>query len=151
EVIGRALNRSLVAVILIALVAGGIYWWVTRPKEVAVKPPVETITPKTQRPENAAIPKVPFADVTKAVGIDFVHESGAEGEKLLPETRGSACAFFDYDNDGDQDLLLVNSNRWAWDKREKAPPATPALYQNDGKGNFTNVTKGSGLDISFYG
>src|SRR5262249_18518669 len=55
------------------------------------------------------------------------------------------------DNDGDHDLRIGNSNRWPWDKRESAASATPALYQNDGKGNFTNVTKDSGLDISFYG
>ncbi len=38
-----------------------------------------------------------------------MHENGAAGEKLLPETMGGGCAFFDFDSDGDQDLLLVNS------------------------------------------
>lgn len=150
EVIGRALKVSLVVLIVLALAGGGAAWWVLRkpPEEVAA--PVDTKLGTSKR-DTVAVPATPFADITKAAGIDFVHENGAAGEKLLPETMGSGCAFFDYDNDGDQDLLFVNSRRWDWDKREAGPPATPTLYQNDGKGNFTNVTAGSGLDVSFYG
>ena len=43
--------------------------------------------------------------------FDFVHANGANGDKLLPETMGGGCAFFDFDNDGDQDLLFVNCLR----------------------------------------
>ena len=31
-----------------------------------------------------------------------------------------------------------------------APPPTLKLYHNDGKGRFTDVTAGSGLDVSMY-
>ncbi len=55
--------------------------------------------------------------MTQAAGITFVHENGASGDKLLPETMGGGCALFDYDNDGDVDMLLVNSSRWPWDTR----------------------------------
>ena len=41
--------------------------------------------------------------ITRAVGIDFVHDSGANGIYYIREQVGSGCAFFDYDNDGDQD------------------------------------------------
>src|SRR5439155_18865543 len=81
----------------------------------------------------------------------FVHNNGAYGDKLLPETMCGGVAFFDFDNNGQQDLLFINSTYWP----DKAPsgkqPATPALYRNDGQGNFTDVTAGSGLDVSFYG
>jgi hypothetical protein len=150
EVIGRALWSSLIVLLVVALAGGGIAWWMLRKPEVVVTPSGETKLPERKR-EVADVPATPFADVTRSAGIDFVHENGAAGEKLLPETMGSGCAFFDYDNDGDQDLLFVNSRRWDWDKREPAKPATTALYQNDGKGNFKNVTAGSGLDVSFYG
>ena len=41
---------------------------------------------------------------------------------------------------------------WPWDPQsEDVDPATMALYENDGTGSFTNVTAGSGLDISCYG
>lgn len=105
-----------------------------------------------QTPE-VAIPQVRFTDITQQAGIDFRHENAAKGHKLLPETMGGGCAFFDFDADGDQDLLLVNSlRRWPWDKADSdEKQATMALYRNDGSGEFEDVTTGSGLDVSFYG
>ncbi len=47
-------------------------------------------------------PKVRFVEITREAGIDFVHDNGAAGEKLLPETMGSGAAFLDYDGDGDR-------------------------------------------------
>ncbi len=92
---------------------------------------------------------VKFVDITKEAGITFVHDNGALGEKLLPETMGSGVAFFDYDRDGDPDLFFVNSSYWPGHEVKPAP--TQALYRNDGKGHFTDVTKEAGLDKTFYG
>ena len=97
------------------------------------------------------IPTAKFVDITKAAGINFVHNNGAFGGKLLPETMGGGVAFIDYDNDGAQDLLFVNSTYWPGHVPEGKSPTTMALYHNDGHGHFTDVTKGSGLDVSFYG
>jgi hypothetical protein len=60
------------------------------------------------------IPSVRFTDITQSAGIQFARNSGARGYKLLPETMGGGCAFFDYDADGDQDILLVNGCDWPW-------------------------------------
>src|SRR5882724_5198568 len=100
---------------------------------------------------SAEIPLARFTDVTAQSGIRFVHNNGAYGDKLLPETMGGGVAFFDYDNDGAPDLLFVNSTYWPGHVPEGKQPTTHALYHNDGKGNFTDVTAGSGLDVSFYG
>src|SRR5437867_13130402 len=81
----------------------------------------------------AEVPTAKFTDVTRESGITFVHNNGAYGEKLLPETMGGGVAFFDYDNDGHQDLLFVNSTEWPWHPTPTKPPATMALYHNDGK------------------
>ena len=62
---------------------------------------------------------------------------------------GSGAAFLDYDGDGDQDLLLVNSTHWPDQKSASEP--TQALYRNDGHGRFEDVTKQAGLDKSFFG
>jgi hypothetical protein len=97
------------------------------------------------------IPATPFTDVTATAGIRFLHRNGATGDKLLPETMGGGVAFFDFDNDGNQDLLFVNSSDWPGGVPSGKQPATPALYRNDGKGGFTDITAGSGLDVSFYG
>jgi hypothetical protein len=93
-------------------------------------------------------PTVLFREIAAEAGIHFVHVNGAAGEKLLPETMGGGCAFFDMDGDGDQDLLLVNSMQWEADSQ--AQP-THRLYANDGAGKFTDVTPGSGLDFPSYG
>src|SRR6266404_6588772 len=53
-----------------------------------------------------------FVDVTQAAGISFQHNSGAFGKKYLPETLGAGCAFFDYDNDGWLDIILINGMSW---------------------------------------
>lgn len=102
------------------------------------------------------VPPVRFTDITREAGITFVHESGAAGEKLLPETMGGGVAFFDFDGDGDQDLLFVNGMRWPWDPdAADQVPATAALYRNDtppgGPVRFTDITAGSGLEVPLYG
>ena len=97
------------------------------------------------------IPKVAFRDITAAAGINFRHYNGAAGEKLLPETMGAGCAFFDFDHDGDEDLLLVNGTDWPWNRNDATKPHTAALYRNDGHGRFDDVTANSGLEVDLYG
>ena len=108
------------------------------------------LAPAASEPVND-IPSAKFTDITKASGITFVHNNGAYGEKLLPETMGGGVAFFDFDNDGQQDLLFINSTYWPNHLPAGKQPTTMALYHNDGKGRFTDVTAGSGLDASCYG
>ena len=148
-VIGRAFWWSTgVAGVLLAGAALGA-WILTRPEPIP--PPTATTYVAPQVVElTADPPDVRFTDITAAAGIDFVHNNGAAGDKLLPETMGAGCAFFDYDNDDDPDLLLINSAPWPENAGDEPPP-TMALYRNDGAGRFTNVTSGSGLDVTFYG
>ena len=96
----------------------------------------------------AAGPGFRFADITGEAGIRFEHNTGAYGGKLLPETLGSGCAFLDYDGDGWQDILLVNSMDWPGHKRQRT---TLRLYRNNRNGTFTDVTKAAGLDVEMYG
>lgn len=89
-------------------------------------------------------PPVRLTDVTAQAGVRFTHHNGATGKKYLPETMGSGSAFVDVDGDGDQDLLFVSG--------VFPGPQAPAdavfarLYVNDGRGRFTDATRGSGLD-----
>jgi hypothetical protein len=100
--------------------------------------------------EGIQIPKVRFTDITDQAGIRFQHTNGAFGKKLLPETMGSGVAFIDYDNDGLQDLLFVNSCYWPGYENGKPRPML-ALYRNKGKGEFEDVTEKTGLAITLYG
>ena len=86
--------------------------------------------------------------MTSQSGIQFRHNSGAFGEKYLPETLGPGCAFLDYDNDGWQDILLVNGMDWPGHEKQRS---TMRLYRNNRNGTFTDVTHAAGLDIEMYG
>src|SRR6266436_1493767 len=101
-------------------------------------------------------PQFRLVDATQAAGIDFRHNSGAFGEKYLPETLGAGCAFLDYDNDGWQDILLVNGMDWPGHtlaplSASKRQRSTLRLYRNNRNGTFTDVTRSAGLDVELYG
>jgi len=89
-----------------------------------------------------------FEDVTRAAGIRFIHNNGSFGQKWLPEAMGSGVAFLDYDNDGWQDILIVNGMDWPGHARHRS---TLALYRNNHDGTFTDVTAKAGLDVPMYG
>jgi hypothetical protein len=93
-------------------------------------------------------PGFKLVDVTRSAGVQFQHNSGAYGGKLLPETLGSGCAFLDYDRDGWQDILLINGMDWPGHKRQMS---TLRLYRNNRDGTFTDVTRKAGLDVEMYG
>ena len=95
-----------------------------------------------------AAPPVVFTDVTDTAGIRFVHNNGAFGKKYLPETIGSGALFLDADGDGWQDVLLVNSRNWPG---HAGPRSVVGLYRNTRNGTFTDITRGSGLDVELYG
>jgi len=122
-------------------------------------PPREAST-ESSKPSSAAPPSaslsaptrpsgpISFTDVTTQAGIHFKHNSGSFGEKYLPETMGSGVCVIDYDNDGWQDLLFVNSMDWPGHSTGKS---YPALYHNNHDGTFTDVTRQAGLAVEMYG
>ena len=126
--------------------------------------------PRTPAAGPGASISIRFTDITQAAGINFTHNNGAFGAKLLPETMGAGMAFLDYDNDGDQDLFVVNGRDWTdaeieafktgsgADMAASLPPrlalkgGTCHLYENNGNGAFIDVTAGSGFDeLPLYG
>ncbi len=147
-VIGRAFKRSLMVIAgVAALVAAVLVLQGDQELEEEVREkdvgPIEDLEAPME-----ALPTVRFTDVTAAAGIDFSHRNGAAPSsdvKLLPETMGGGAAFLDYDGDGDQDLLLVDSGAFG------PASAGNALYRNDGQGRFENVTAASGLGGAPYG
>jgi len=105
-------------------------------------------SPSGQTPAGGLHTPVRLVEVTAGAGIQFQHNNGAYGGKLLPETLGAGCAFLDYDGDGWQDILLVNGTDWPGHKRKTS---TLKLYRNNRNGTFTDVTKTAGLEIEMYG
>ncbi|HXV61214.1 MAG TPA: CRTAC1 family protein [Vicinamibacteria bacterium] len=88
-----------------------------------------------------------FQDVTSAAGIDWINTfGGVDSKRYILETTGTGALFFDYDEDGDQDVFLVNGTRF-----EDAESVPHALYRNAGDGTFANVTVLSGLEAHGWG
>jgi len=150
-VIGKAVRWSLVVGLVIAVVVTGIIFIFKRKPAPPPARVTQLSAPADSAKPRAEIPTVSFTDITREAGVSFLHNNGAYGDKLLPETMGGGVAFFDFDNDGAPDLLFVNSTYWPWHVPEGKNPTTAGLYHNDGKGHFTDATVGSGLDVSFYG
>jgi enediyne biosynthesis protein E4 len=151
RIIGRAFRISMAVLVGIGVLVAISALLLRRPEPaaagaaLAVAPPLSALT-------GGAPPALPFVDITEAAGIRFVHDNGARGEKLLPETMGGGGGFFDFDNDGHPDLLLVNGTPWPHDARgDLARRASLTLYSNDGSGRFEDVTARVGLTDSFYG
>src|SRR5215204_4013165 len=51
-----------------------------------------------------------FKGVAERAGLNFQHYNGMTGKFYLPEITGSGAALFDFDNDGDLDVFLVQGN-----------------------------------------
>ena len=98
--------------------------------------------------QNAA--PVAFTDVTAEAGLgEFMHYTGAVGDKWYPEPMGSGGGFIDYDNDGWLDLLLAAGGNWESDPAKQ--PQALWLYRNNGDGTFSDVSDQAGLsDIRAY-
>src|SRR6185436_3225289 len=108
-----------------------------------------------------------FKEVAEQVGLKFQHYNGMTGKLYLPEIMGSGAALFDYDNDGDLDVFIVQGNvlepdtkpvdtlfRWG-----QSEPPRGRLFRNDltrdkeGRAalKFTDVTEKSGIAATGYG
>ena len=121
-------------------------------------------TRKASRPLPA--PKAAlFVDRAAESGLDFVHFNGMSGEFFFSETVGSGGALFDYDNDGDLDVYLVQGHMQGRGKTLADAITQPVgelrdrLFRNDlviaGDGSrtlrFTDVTESSGIRAEGYG
>jgi len=81
-----------------------------------------------------------FEDVAKEWGVDFTYNNGAEGNFHIAEVTGGAPALFDFDNDGDLDLYIVQGKG----------DSGNSLYENI-DGTFVDRSVGSGADDKGYG
>lgn len=105
---------------------------------------------------SAARSAIRFEDASDKAGINFTHSFGSAKLGSLLEGTGAGCVWFDYDNDGQPDLYVVNG-RPLDDamhpyplKQKPAPPPHNHLYHNDGNGHFTDVTDKAGLNPDMY-
>ena len=88
-----------------------------------------------------------FTDVAARAGLTSISIGGHENKAdYVIEAMGSGVAFFDFDNDGWQDILVLSGSRFG------DPPAseTNRLYKNNRDGTFSDITEKAGLIHNGY-
>ena len=89
-----------------------------------------------------------FPDVAEEAGITVMNITGADVKDYIVDVNGNGAAFFDYDDDGDLDVLIANGS--TLDDYATGGNAMAALYRNDGA-RFVDVTLEAGLDARGWG
>jgi hypothetical protein len=109
-----------------------------------------------------------FIDQAAATGLDFIHFNGASGQFYYPEILPPGVALFDYDNDGDLDVYVVQGQMLGPGRSltdalmppdARSLPLRGRLYRNDLQVHadgtrtvhFSDVTEQSGIDARQYG
>lgn len=98
---------------------------------------------ESQESPSAVIDQDPapwFEEVASSWGIDFTYQNGAEGKFHVKEVTGGGVALFDYDNDGDLDIYIVQG----------AGLDGNGLFENV-DGQFVDRSVGSGANDRGYG
>lgn len=94
---------------------------------------------------SAAEPR--FFDVTEASDVRWTHNTGAFGERWLPETMGSGLVIFDANGDERLDLLFLTGRNFP----DRPGAATrPGFFLNQGGLRFREASREAGLDRSHY-
>jgi hypothetical protein len=92
--------------------------------------------------------KIAFTDITSQAGITFNHVASPD-KKYIVESMSGGVALFDYDNDGDLDIYMVNS--LTVDLVKSKGKTKSHLYRNDGNGKFTEVGEKAGVSDIGWG
>ena len=88
-----------------------------------------------------------FTEITSDLLLNDAPNPLPDGTYALPEIMGGGVSLFDYDNDGDLDLLRICFPP----PGQPSLPAPNLLFQQQPDGTFLDVTSTADLDDSGYG
>lgn len=147
----RVLYTSVGVTVFLFTVIAWVWQGSTKEKSLKADDHSE-ITSRLSRDIPKNIPEIRFVDVTQEAGIQFKHFDNIRSKKIA-EDMGSGAAWADYNNDGWQDLFIVNYSApvYASDAELKQSGITSKLYKNNADGTFTDVSEESGLDLRIRG
>ncbi len=133
----RRMTLLLSAVAVAATLAGVLAWRASRPEVRRPGEALDDITAGLARDLPAEAPAPRFTDVTAEAGLAEFSTFSGDRSSQLPEDMGAGAAWGDFDNDGDDDLLLVAAGGALTEPRERWRPTR--LYENLGDGRFRPV------------
>lgn len=138
----------------ISIVATGSILWLYRPPDAVLRSSggaIEGITNIHSRTESAMAGSFTFRETAQQAGISF-HHFPFRRNSIIVEDMGSGLAWGDYDQDGDDDLFVVNfSMPFLENELPASSAAGHALYQNQGDGVFLDVSASSGIQYPSFG
>ena len=94
----------------------------------------------------APVPK--FEDLAAQVGLNVPHFSAAD-KRYVVESMSGGVGFFDCDNDGRLDIIVVNGS--SVDRFRAGGDPLVTLYHQEANGKFTNITARSGMTRKGWG
>jgi hypothetical protein len=87
-----------------------------------------------------------FTDITRQAGLAHKIVNGDKLSEYLIDVNGQGACFLDYNNDGFQDIFLVNGTSRKLEAAGQHPH--DYLLRNNGNGTFTDVTRQAHLGDS---
>lgn len=102
---------------------------------------------ETSQAHQNLLPHLPvFTDITRQSGLTYKITNGDRLSEYLIDINGTGACFIDYDNDGFQDVFLVNGSSRGAEASGQHPH--DYLLRNNGDGTFTDVTRAAHLGDS---
>ncbi len=148
----RLLLRTSIASVTVLIGVAAVVFYRSPAARYNPDQRVEGITAQLDRRIPPDYPRVTFTETAEQAGISFQHFSGQRSTQL-PEDMGSGAAWGDYDNDGNEDLFVVNICGPLTPNQTEAAksPASCKLYRNNGDGSFSDLTEQAKLSLRIWG
>ncbi|MDA1007491.1 MAG: VCBS repeat-containing protein [Planctomycetota bacterium] len=105
-------------------------------------PSLEPLPIAQQRTADSALHEPTFTSITLPNLPQVIHENGATGERLLPETMGAGVAVADLDNDGALDIIAASGMSWKGEpvsSEAASKRSAITILRGDGKRSFEMV------------
>ena len=115
-------------------------------------PPIPADTQSTAMTTETHTVSPIFDELADKTGLKFRHFNGMTGKLFLPEVMGAGAALFDFDNDGDLDVFLVQGSALeARDQHARTPFPWRELGEPRGRlfRNDLAVTKDGSRSLHF--